>query len=374
MTKPSIKKIFLGSMTGTSMDGMDLVAVKFDDSNKLDLLHKQYSEYPLGLKKQLTHLALNENASISDMCKADTELGSYYAKQINHFLESNKIPPKTVAAIGSHGQTLRHQTNIKPRYTLQIGDPNIIAAKTGISVVADFRRRDLALDGEGAPLAPTFHQHIFRSSKFNRAIINIGGIANITLLPSSYDIEIKGFDTGPGNTLLDHLSKTHLKSDYDKEGNFARSGKIHHQLLFEILKNDPFLNKVPPKSTGTDYFSSKWLKDNHLMDLKPEDSMATALEITAVTITDNIKNSHYNIDECYVCGGGSHNKQLMNRLQHLMGKISVTTTNKLGIDPDWVEAITFAWLAKQTLEGIPGNTPSVTNAEKASVLGGIFPA
>lgn len=372
MTEEENIQIYLGTMTGTSMDGMDLVAVEINHNDKPRLLHQQYSPYPEKLRQDLQEMALNSNAVISDMCQMDTRLGQFYAEQINQFLTGQKIDKSQVAAIGSHGQTLRHSITGELPYTLQIGDPNIIAARTALTVVADFRRRDIALGGQGAPLAPAFHQQVFRSDQYNRAIINIGGIANITYLPADQNSAVLGFDSGPGNTLMDSLSRQHLERDYDHNGNFGRSGKINSTLLKTIFQQEPYFRQKIPKSTGSDFFSPGWLEQTGLQHLPPADAMATTVELTVVSIVQSIRGLPGPVDECYVCGGGAHNGYLQERLAHHLGEIPVFTTAKLGIDPDWVEAMAFAWLAKQTLNRQPGNLPSVTNAQKFTVLGAVY--
>ncbi len=224
------RQLYLGTMSGTSLDGLDIVAVELHESQP-KLLHQQTIQYPLELRTLLQQLALNPDATINEMCILDTRLGNFYAEKINHFIDEFNINRQEIVALGSHGQTIRHDIQQNNPYTLQIGDPNIIAAQSGITVVADFRRRDLALGGQGAPLAPAFHNHVFRSDKTNRVIINIGGIANITYLPANNSTPICGFDTGPGNTLLDSLSQQFLNKNFDERGEFARSGEIQTTML-----------------------------------------------------------------------------------------------------------------------------------------------
>jgi len=370
MTKAA-RQLFLGTMSGTSLDGLDIVAVEFNE-NKPELIHQQTTQYPVELRSLLQQLASNPDATVSEMCELDARLGRFYADKINHFIDTNQIERQDIIAIGSHGQTIRHNIQKIHPYTLQIGDPNIIAAETGITVVADFRRRDIALGGQGAPLAPAFHNQVFRSDKTSRVIINIGGIANITFLPADTSIPVSGFDTGPGNTLLDSLSQQFLKKNFDQDGNFARSGKIHTPTLQNMLNQEPYFLQKSPKSTGTDYFSQHWLKHYQLNLLSPPDAMATLVELTAISLVRGIQQLENNIAECFVCGGGAHNGYLMERLSvHLKpGKVDSTIT--LGIHPDWVEAMAFAWLARQTLKQLPGNLPSVTSAKTPTILGGVY--
>jgi len=358
-------------MSGTSLDGLDLVAVDFSESRP-QLLYQGNSAYPVKLRESLQHLALNPEASITQMCRLDTQLGQFYADRINAFMEIHNIKRSSIAAIGSHGQTIRHSARQEPAYTLQIGDPNIIAAETGVTVVADFRRRDLACGGQGAPLAPAFHNQVFRSDKTNRVIINIGGIANITSLPADRSIPVTGYDTGPGNTLLDHLSQKYLQKDYDNRGEFSRSGQIHQPTLQSILKQDAFFNQQPPKSTGTDYFSPAWLEKYEINQLSPADTMSTVVELTALSLSQEILSLTPTPSECYVCGGGAHNTYLIERVSHHLSESSIYSTDRLGIHPDWVEAMAFAWLARQTINFLPANLPSVTNAKNLTILGAVF--
>lgn len=358
-------------MSGTSMDGLDLVAVEFDTPHP-QLLFQQNTPYPAELRKLLQTMALNPASTVTEMCQLDTQLGQFYSDQINAFLDGFNINRLEVAAIGSHGQTLRHSTQQQPVYTLQIGDPNIIAARTGLTVVADFRRRDLAHGGQGAPLAPAFHNEVFHSDKVNRVIINIGGISNITSLPADSSIPVTGFDTGPGNTLMDYLSQQFLNKNYDHNGEFARSGKIHQPTLQLMLEQEPYFQQIPPKSTGTDYFSPAWLEKYKLDRISPPDAMSTLVELTAISLAQGIRSLTTVTKECFICGGGAHNDYLLERLTHHLDQITIHTTAQLGIHPDWVEAMAFAWLARQTMKLLPANLPSVTNAKNLTILGGVY--
>ena len=368
----SSARIFLGSMTGTSLDGMDLVAVAFESHQPPQLLHQKFIPYPDDLRSQLQHLCLTPDASISDCCRLDSWLGEFYASSISDFLTDTDLNWSQITALGSHGQTIRHNITSDHPYTLQIGDPNIIAARTGLTVVADFRRRDVALGGQGAPLAPAFHQQVFHSSQMNRAILNIGGIANITCLAADSSSPVIGFDTGPGNTLIDHISQQRLGNRYDQNGESARTGNIVKPLLDEMLDNEPYFAQPHPKSTGTDYFSPQWLRNFDLQPVSTPDLLATLSELTAVSISRGLQSLGKEPEECFVCGGGVHNEYLMERLAVHLNNCTLKSTETLGIHPDWIEAMAFAWLAKQTMDFQPGNLPSVTNADKFTVLGGIY--
>ena len=354
------------------MDGLDMVAVEFDTDKPPQLLHSHTEAYPEDLRQALISMAVDTNARISDMCELDTRLGQFYGTAIKQFVQQIDMSPQQFIAIGSHGQTIRHAPQGKHPYTLQIGDPNIIAVETGITVVADFRRRDIALGGQGAPLAPGFHAQVFRSGHLNRAIINIGGIANVTLLPASTSQLVQGFDTGPGNTLLDHVCRQQFDCDYDNRGLTARTGTIHASLLEQILQKEAYFSLPAPKSTGTDYFSPQWLAQTGLLSLSATDLLATLTELTAISIAQGIRDLPLGIEQGVVCGGGAHNDFLLERLSSQLPEIEITTTSQFGYNPDWVEAMAFAWLAKQTLDLRPGNLPSVTNAQNFTILGGVY--
>lgn len=293
-----------------------------------------------------------------------------FAAAINQFLQVYNIAPAQIEAIGSHGQNIYHHPHPPYPFTLQIGDPNTIAALTGITTVADFRRKDLAYGGQGAPLVPAFHAEIFRHPHKNRVIVNIGGIANITVLPADPTQPVIGFDTGPGNALLDSWIAKHLEQTHDHDGKWAAQGQYSETLLNALL-SDPYFFHPSPKSTGREYFNLNWLKNFLPFTAKPVDIQATLVELTARSIIDAI-NKHMLEGEIFVCGGGAHNAFLMQRLGSLAKNYTVSSTQTLHISPDWIEAMAFAWLAKQTLEKKPGNMPQVTGARQTAILGGIY--
>ena len=303
----------------------------------------------------------------------DMRLGQLFADAALALLHQSGLQPGDIHAIGSHGQTIRHRPLATPAFTRQIGNPSVIAEQTGITTVADFRARDMAAGGQGAPLVPAFHQWRFRKSGINRVIVNIGGIANLTWLPSSEQEPVLGFDTGPGNTLLDQWIAKVRGEPYDRDGAWAASGQVHEKLLARLLAEEYFA-KPPPKSTGREHFHLAWLEQRPVDNLAPEDVQATLAELTAATIAQALHLLPAMAKEIYVCGGGSHNRQLLARLRARCPGASVATTQALGLDPDWVEAAAFAWLAHRTLTKQPGNLPSVTGAHRAVVLGGIYPA
>lgn len=369
---------YIGIMSGTSLDGVDVVLVEFKDST-IQLLSSHCEPIPDKLQQQLLAV-INPNwrGSLSSIGELHQQLGELFASAVNRLLERSDKKLSQISAIGSHGQTAWHQPTGEHPFSLQLGDANQIAELTGISVVADFRSRDIAANGQGAPLVPAFHQKVLTHPKKNRIILNIGGIANITFLPatSNSNNEVTGFDTGPGNGLMDSWVYKHKHSPYDKNGEWARSGKVLSNILEQLL-NEPYFSSPAPKSTGKEIFNLSWVLNKtteELSNYKPEDIQATLTELTAITISLNIK-SHKGTQEydgCYVCGGGARNAFLMERLQQHLPDITVDTTQKLGIDPDWMEAIAFAWLAKRTMEGKTGNSPSSTGANGPRILGAIY--
>jgi anhydro-N-acetylmuramic acid kinase len=274
-----------------------------------------------------------------------------------------------IKAIGSHGQTLRHQPDAARPFSLQIGDADIIARDTGITTVANFRQADIDAGGQGAPLVPPFHDCLFRSPVKNRVVLNIGGIANITVLPSAGS-PITGFDTGPGNTLMDNWIREQRGLDFDGLGEWAADGEVIDALLHECL-GDAYFHQLPPKSTGFEYFNQNWLDQKGVDQYRPGDVQATLCELTASTIASAIHGYANNTDEVFVCGGGVHNTELMRRLANKLEGVVVENTNAAGLDPDWVEAVAFAWLAMRTFNGQTGNLPSVTGASHKVVLGAI---
>lgn len=364
-------KFFIGLMSGTSLDAVDAALVDFSSHPpKLIATHSQ--ALPHDLKQELLALCIPGDNEINRMGELDVKVGKLFATVANSLLSSAKIFPKEITAIGSHGQTIRHHPNNKYPFTLQIGDPNVIANETGITTVADFRRRDIATGGQGAPLAPGFHNAIFRSEKYDRIILNLGGIANITFLAKDLAAPVLGFDTGPANTLLDAWANLHLNKPYDENGNWAASGKVSADLLKTLLA-DPYFSLPAPKSTGREYFNLTWL-EKHIAAFKlpPEDIQATLCELTARSIMNAINKTTQTNTQILICGGGIKNLFLVERLKTNNNQHSIHSTTEFGVPPEWIEAMAFAWLAKQTMENNPSNLPSVTGAKKTVVLGGIY--
>ena len=367
-------ELYIGLMSGTSLDGID--AALLDLSAHPKLLAAQTYPLPDQLRSDLLALCLPGNDEIERMGVADRRLGLELGFAVTQLLRATAVPANAVRAIGSHGQTIRHRASLAVNqgsypFTLQIGDPTSIAEITGITTVADFRRRDIAAGGQGAPLVPAFHRAVFGGTQA-RAIVNIGGIANITGLGP--DGNVIGFDTGPGNTLLDYWSHRHTGAHYDCDGAWGQTGTPIPTLL-EAWLRDPYFALPPPKSTGREYFHSDWL-DRHLAGntWRPADVQATLIELTARTITAGIVTLPFAVNSVYVCGGGAYNHHLMTRLEALLHPRQLASTTQLGIAPEWVEAAAFAWLAQQTLRSKPGNLPSVTGAAGHRILGAVYPA
>ncbi len=368
-----MSNLFIGTISGTSMDAIDVALVDFSDQSP-KLLGAISFPIPKEFKDKCFNITQTGQCLLDEYCQLDMVAGSLFSDAILSLLKAANISAKKIRAIGSHGQNIRHCPNANPPFTLQIGNPNLIAEKTGITTIADFRNRDIIGGGQGAPLAPGFHASVFRSSAENRIIVNIGGISNITNLPMDLNIPITGFDTGPGNGLMDAWIQQQRQLPFDENGQFAKSGTVNRPLL-QFCLEDPYFLKYPPKSTGREYFNLDWLNQkinaSQSSNFLAEDIQATLLALTTQSIANAILQYGSKNPSIFVCGGGVQNQFLMeelaNRLQH-----PVNSTEKLGIAPDWVEAILFAWLAKQTLEGKPGNCPSVTGAKNPVILGGIF--
>ena len=367
-----MRELYIGLMSGTSIDGVDAVLVDFSQlAPKIIATHTE--EIPPHLFKGLQRLCQTGNDEINRLGRLDRTVGELFAKAVNELLNKSGVASSQIIAIGSHGQTVRHMPNLDTTFTLQIGDPNTIAAHTNIDVIADFRRKDMALGGQGAPLVPAFHQQTFAQSNTCRMILNIGGIANVTYLPGNLQ-DVVGFDTGPGNTLIDYWCQQQLKQPFDFDGQWAKSGTTDSVLLKQMLSHTYFAMPYP-KSTGREMFNHVWLEQqladfNHL---KAADIQSTLLDLTCHTIAAEI-NKLSSTGELYLCGGGSLNTVLVKRLASLLPDYHLSTTAKLGVDPKWVEAIAFAWLAMRNNKGLSGNLPAVTGASRLAVLGGRYSA
>lgn len=368
--------LYVGLMSGTSVDAIDSALVHCDDG-KIELLSTHQHDIPPPTREKIAALSHSGADEIERMGVLDRELALLFAAATLELLAEAGKHPQQIRAIGSHGQTIRHRPpsggNTGSRsFSLQIGDPNTIAEATGITTVADFRRRDIAAGGEGAPLAPAFHAAALARQGVNRAVINIGGIANVTLLQGQR--LLLGFDTGPGNTLLDHWIMRHRGQAFDGDGQWSAGGTVIPALLNDLLAH-PYFDKTGPRSTGKEAFNLQWL-DTRLAGhpgLAAGDVQATLAEFTATTIARGLRGGETRVEEAFVCGGGAHNRDLMRRLQLQLAPASLGTTADIGVHPDWVEAMTFAWLAHRTVTGLDGNAPAVTGAGGERVLGGIYP-
>lgn len=438
-----MKELFIGILSGTSLDAIDIALVEFDinnsnQQNNINLLETKNYSLDDDFKNKCREIINSNTCNLDDLGQLDHLAGLLFADAINDFLKVHNIDKKNIKAIGSHGQTIRHKPNLKYPFSLQIGDPNVIAFNTGIPVIADFRRKDIAAGGQGAPLAPFFHNNIFRDENTDRVIVNIGGISNITILPKEKDKKVRGYDIGPGNCLIDYCAKTFFNIPYDKDGNIAKSGTIINSLLEDML-GDPFFKETPPKSTGNDYFNINWI-NNHLlkngfnfnnannfnsekkaeleckkieldpavkprfdeeglskflnMELDPgyfssknsgmtlysssgmtlNNILTTITHLTAQSIVNEINSLDLNKPDIYICGGGAYNKFLMELIKKI-SNLKTYSTSKIGIEPNWVEACLFAWLAKSRLYKEIDNfseTIYITGAKHNVCLGGIY--
>ena len=366
-------ELYVGALSGTSVDGIDVALVRFDPQPTLVASHSL--AFPAALRSELLALGVPGENEIDRLGRADVALGQLFAQAVNELLTQAGVAPRAVRAIGSHGQTIRHRPGFTPAFTLQIGDPNVIAAATGIPVVADFRRKDVALGGQGAPLVPAFHAAMFRDARSDRVVVNIGGIANLTALPAAPTAPVLGFDTGPGNTVLDAWSRRVLQAPMDRDGTLAARGRVVPALLRALLA-EPYFAQAAPKSTGPEQFSIGWL-ERHLgaLSAPPSDAdvQATLLALTAETIAAAIESlPQLTRPDVFICGGGARNPVMLQALRARLPGNRVATTETLGVSANWVEALAFAWLARQRCHALPGNAPAVTGARHAAVLGGLF--
>jgi anhydro-N-acetylmuramic acid kinase len=358
--------IYLGLISGTSMDAIDAVLVDFDVS-PLRIIATGATSFEPALKSRISALIERaDSVALDEVGQIDVELARAFAHAARKLMHSAGVSAGRVTAIGSHGQTLRHRPDLATPFTWQIGDPNTLAELTGVTVVADFRRRDLAAGGQGAPLLPVFHDQVFRSDSEDRVIANLGGIANITILSS-----VTGFDTGPANRLLDAWISLHEAKEFDADGAWAATGEVDDALLRELL-DEPYFRSAPPKSTGRELFNLPWLQNKlGLFPGNPSDVQATLQQFTARSVADAVR-QYAPGASVYLCGGGARNVGLRNAIAALIAPNRVASTETLGLEPDYVEAVAFAWFAKRTLEGLTSSAGSVTGAQGARVLGGVY--
>ena len=365
-------ELFAGVMSGTSLDGIDAVVADFAPGNGVcRTLGAAHLPMPAPLKATLLDLQATGPDELARATRASLELADLYAQAILNAAASANVAIADVVAAGVHGQTVRHRPD--ESWTLQLSDPARVAERAGVTVVADFRRRDLAAGGQGAPLVPAFHDAMFATGTASRAVLNLGGIANLTLLVPGEPV--RGFDTGPGNVLLDHWHAKHRAGAVDVDGAWAASG-VPDDALLALLAGEAYFSLRAPKSTGRDLFRPAWL-DAALARrggaIKANDVQATLAELTARTVADALAREGPRVTEVFVCGGGARNGALVSALERSLAPRSVATTESLGVAVDHVEALAFAWLAREALAGRPGNLPSVTGARGPRVLGAIYP-
>ena len=362
---------YVGIMTGTSMDGLDVALIE-TGTHAPAIVAGETVPLPPELARSLADLAVPGDDEVARVGVADAALGDFIGRTVLGCLQQWAVPRTEVRAIGSHGQTIRHRPDASVPFTMQIGDPNRIAEVTGIDTVADFRRRDMAAGGQGAPLAPLFHDALFRDPVRHRVVVNIGGIANATMLAAGGPT-ITGFDTGPGNALLDAWARQCLDEPFDRDGAWAASGCIAQDLL-TALQSDAFVHAEPPKSTGKETYNLDYI-DNACQAAAPHapaDVQATLAEFTAWSIASAVGRWGPSSGDVLVCGGGRHNAHLMAGLGSRLANHRVTTTDEVGVDGDALEAAAFAWFAQRTLAGEPGNAPTVTGAAGPRILGAIY--
>lgn len=369
--RPYLGELYLGLISGTSADGIDAALVAFDPHPRL--LGARTWPMADALRSDVLRLSQSDSSvNLDELGALDTALAIAFAAAAQQLLTETGISASAVRAIGSHGQTLRHRPTGDTPFTLQLGDGHVIAERTGITTVADFRRRDVAAGGQGAPLMPAFHAAVLGSAEESRAVLNLGGIANLTLLAPGRPV--RGFDTGPANGLMDAWCARHRGEPFDRDGAFAAAGTVHPRLLERLLA-DPWLALPAPKSTGRDHYHLPWLAP-FLVDLacRPEDVQASLCAFTAHSIRDALQRELPDCHRLLVCGGGVHNRALMATLADVLPGVTVESTAGQGLDPDFVEAMGFAWLARERLAGRPGNLPEVTGARGLRLLGSVYPA
>ncbi len=359
--------LYIGLMSGTSMDGIDAALIEIP-SNKL--IHGITKKYSGDLSVLLVKLMSTQQISLADLCQLNVLIGREFASAVQQLLEEAKYPAAAIKAIGSHGQTVCHDTKTVIPYTLQLGCAHTISSLTGIDVVADFRSRDLVNGGQGAPFAPLYHQELFARYDEHAAIVNVGGIANVTFLSPGQ--LTRGWDVGPGNCLMDAWISLNQGKNYDDEGHWASQGCLIQPLLEQLLA-DIFFSQPSPKSIGKEYFSLGWLKQHLKSEYRAVDVQATLLALTALCVANSVLEANKGTKKLYLCGGGTHNRQLVNSLSQLLPNIFVTSVMDLGVNPDYLEAMMFAWLAAQTINLVAVDLSSITGASTKEILGAVYP-
>lgn len=363
---------FIGVISGTSVDAIDCALIKCAPG-QTTLLTTHSGTYPDDLRSDIMTLCENTKISLENLGTLDNRVARAFAGAINDLLAKTSLSAGQITAIGSHGQTIFHQPLGEYRFSMQIGDPNIIAELTGITTVSDFRRRDMAAGGQGAPLAPLFHQHFFYQADQSRCVVNIGGISNITLLNAARKSTPHGYDTGPGNVLMDIWIQQERGARFDEAGNWAASGELDERLLQHLLE-EPYFSLTPPKSTGRELFNLAWLQ-NKLASVsytvRAVDVQRTLLELTAISISRSLQGAP-EPTELIVCGGGARNNALLQRLQHLLPSVRVLVSDDCGLPADWVEAVTFAWMANRALQRQAIDSRNLTGASHPVIMGGVY--
>jgi anhydro-N-acetylmuramic acid kinase len=361
--------LYIGLISGTSADGIDAALVRFE-RDKPQCVHALTHAWPDALRTQILRVAQDETTLDLDAFGGlDVAIGHTFADAVDALLAQSGMPAAPIRAVGSHGQTIRHRPSGAHPFTLQIGNASVIAERCGIDVVADFRSADVAAGGQGAPLLPAVHAMLFNPSGHARVVLNLGGIANITVLNAGG--QVFGFDTGPANGLMDAWCLRHRGEAFDRDGAFAASGQVDHALLASLL-DDPYFALPPPKSTGREHFHLGWLDARlHSVSTSPADVQATLLELTARSVAMAIDAHASDAKDILLCGGGVHNRALVQRLRELLQPRELASTAAYGVDPDYLEATAFAWLARRRLLGLPGNLPAVTGARGPRILGAV---
>lgn len=358
---------YIGLMSGTSMDGIDAALVDIPSNKLLYGMTKQYSN---DLKRRIDEAVNAPNITFASLCQLNTLIGREFADAANNLLQESNVRRKEIKAIGSHGQTVCHDTSVTIPYTLQLGCGHTISSRTGITVVADFRTRDLVNGGQGAPFAPLYHQELFSKTNAAVGLVNIGGISNITFIAPGHPTE--GWDVGPGNCLMDAWIYKHQGKLFDAGGSWANQGVVIKPLLEQLLQ-DSFFALTPPKSIGKEYFSLSWLEAYLNNDYKAVDVQATLLNLTALSIVKTILNRENELKQLYLCGGGTHNEQLKKTISDLLPEVKVMSTDEAGFNADYIEAMMFAWLASQTINQESVNLTAITGSRGPQILGAIYP-
>jgi anhydro-N-acetylmuramic acid kinase len=366
-----MKELYIGLMSGTSLDGADVVLVDFH-ADRGTLLSAVTTPFPEALTARLRALVHAPVASLKELGTLDTALGNFFANCVQESISAAGLDPTNIVAVGHSGHTVFHKPQQPDPFTIQLGDPSVIAATTGIDTICDFRRMDVALGGQGAPLVPVFHEWRFAESEEVRVVLNLGGVANITVLDPGKPVT--GFDTGPANSLMDAWCRHCWNEPFDSNGDRARSGEVIPSLLKRFL-DEPYFQLRAPKSTGFEHFNLSWIEDKVSeigAEMANTDILTTLAELTAISASDAIRDAAPDAKRVILCGGGTNNRYLSKRLSALLADCAVASSAEFGLEPEWVEAVAFAWLARQRIMLLPGNAPAVTGARHSTLLGSIY--